>query len=149
MSPVARAGGRRHVHAAMEATVLPAVTVPPRMGSSVVAAAFLHRLLLASGEERRWEKLAGTQQQVLLEEPVGEAASHVCCHQLLGRLQRGGLQRGPPSWGRKPLPPAGCAGGSGRASCCPGPGSRVSTSPDGCRCGFSDETQPPNACNLL
>lgn len=101
------------MHTVVEATVLPAVTVPPRMGSSMVAAAFLPGLLLASGEERWWEKLAGTQQQVLLEEPVGEAMSHVCCCQLLGRLQRG-----PPSWGRRPLPPAGCAGGSGRASCC-------------------------------
>jgi len=55
------------------------------MGRSLGASAFLPGLLLTSGEERWWEKLAGAQQQVLLEEPVAEPASHVCCcHSLAG-----------------------------------------------------------------
>ena len=75
----------------------------------------------------------------------GRASEPCLLLPLLGRLQRG-----PPSLGQwRFLPPGSFSGGSGRTSCCQGSGSRASTSHNGCRCGFTDETQPPNACNLL
>lgn len=50
------------MHAVVEATVLPAVAVPPRMGSGRLTAAFFPGLLLASGEvtgEAGWLSAVG------------------------------------------------------------------------------------------
>lgn len=89
------------------------------------------------------EKPAGARQQVLLQEPMAEAASHVCCCQLSAGC---GVV---PELGPEGFAPGRLCWRLRQGILLPRARSRASTSPDGCRCGFSDETQPPNACNLL
>lgn len=135
------------MHAVVEATVLPAVAVPPRMGSGVLTAAFFPGLLLASGEV------------------MGESDRHSAAGVARGAHGRSGEPHlllpapWPPAawWAAAGSPELGWEAFAPGRSCwwlrndllLPRAWSRVSTSPDGCCCGFSDETQPPNACNLL